>query len=199
MAGCDCEIEIKDKSERKVLYILLFINALMFAVELVFGWLAQSSGLIADSLDNLADAMVYGLALYAVGKSVAHKARSAYLNGGLQLILGTCALIDVGRRSIVGSDPEPVMMIAVSLAALAANVVCLAILTKHREGGVHMRATWICSRNDVIANLGVIIAGALVAFTASRLPDLIIGCIISIVVTRGGFQILDEAKKASPK
>lgn len=196
MAGCDCEIEIKDKSERKVLYILLSINAFMFVLEIVFGWLAQSSGLIADSLDMLADSMVYGLALYAVGKSVAHKVRSAFLNGGLQVTLGICALIDVGRRSLVGSEPQSIMMIAVSLLALAANLICLAILTKHRKGEVHMRATWICSRNDVIANLGVIIAGALVAFTASRLPDLIIGCIISIIVARGGFQILGEAKSA---
>ena len=196
MAGCDCEIEIKNKSERKVLYILLSINAFMFAVEIIFGWLAQSSGLIADSLDMLADAMVYGLALYAVGKSAAKKIHSAYLNGGLQVTLGIFTLIDVGRRSIVGSEPESLMMIGVSLVALVANVTCLAILTKHREGGVHMRATWICSRNDVIANLGVIIAGALVAFTASRIPDLIIGCIIALIVTRGGFQILGEAKKA---
>ena len=197
MAGCDCEIEIKDKSERKVLYILLSINAFMFAVEIVLGWIAQSSGLIADSLDMLADAMVYSLALYAVGKSVAEKVRSAFLNGGLQVTLGMFALIDVGRRSLVGSEPQPTMMMSVSLAALAANLVCLAILTKHREGEVHMRATWICSRNDVIANLGVIIAGALVAFTASRLPDLIIGCIIALIVTRGGFQIWGEAKSAS--
>jgi len=196
MSGCGCEVEIKNKEEKGVLYILLSINGVMFVAEFITGWIAQSTGLIADSLDMLADALVYTTALYAVGKGMKAKANSARLNGILQLVLGTSVLFDIVRRAIYGSDPESSFMILVSLVALAANVTCLALLMKHREGEVHMRATWICSRSDVIANAGVILAGVLVAFTGSRTPDLIIGCVISAVVVKGGIDILREAKEA---
>ncbi|MDH3976331.1 MAG: cation transporter [Deltaproteobacteria bacterium] len=196
MSNCGCEVEIKNREERGILYILLSINGVMFIVELIAGWIAESTGLIADSLDMLADALVYTTALYAVGKGLKEKANSAYLNGRLQLILGASVLIDIVRRAIYGSEPESLFMITVSMVALAANVSCLLLLSKHREGEVHMRATWICSRSDVIANMGVIAAGVLVAFTGSRVPDLIIGCIISAIVTKGGIDIIREAKEA---
>ena len=197
MSNCGCEIEIKNKEERGVLYILLSINGFMFFAEFIAGWIAESTGLIADSLDMLADALVYTTALYAVGKGMQAKVNSARLNGILQLVLGASVLIDILRRAIYGSEPESTFMILISIVALAANVTCLALLMKHREGEVHMRATWICSRSDVIANIGVIIAGVLVAFTGSRIPDLVIGCVISAVVTKGGIDILREAKEAT--
>ncbi len=195
MSNCECKIEIKSKEESKVLIILLSINAVMFITEFVFGWLCESTGLIADSLDMLADALVYGVGLYAVGKSLRIKANSAMLSGCLQMTLGTGVLLDIIRRTIMGSEPDSVFMIAVSLVALIANVICLVLLAKHRDGEVHMRATWIFTKNDVIANLGVITAGILVAYSSSAIPDLIIGCIISAVVIRGGVQIINEAKE----
>ncbi len=194
MANCGCEIEIKNNGESKVLIILLSINAVMFITEFVFGWLCESTGLIADSLDMLADALVYGVGLYAVGKSLRIKANSAMLSGCLQITLGTGVLLDIIRRTIMGSKPDSVFMISVSLVALIANVICLVLLAKHRDGEVHMRATWIFTKNDVIANLGVITAGILVAYFSSAIPDLIIGFIISAVVIRGGVQIINEAK-----
>lgn len=196
MSNCGCEIEIKSKEESRVLVILLSINAAMFIAEFVFGWLSESTGLIADSLDMLADALVYGAGLYAVGKSLRIKANSAMLSGCLQMTLGIGVLLDILRRVIIGSEPESVFMIAVSLAALTANVICLVLLAKHRDGEVHMRATWIFTKNDVIANLGVITAGILVAYFSTAIPDLTIGCIISAVVIRGGVQIIKEAKVA---
>ena len=195
MANCGCEIDIKSKEESRVLIILLLINAVMFITEFAFGWLSESTGLIADSLDMLADALVYGVSLYAVGKSLYVKANSAMLSGCLQITLGIGVLLDILRRVIIGSEPESGFMIAVSLVALIANVICLVLLAKHRDGEVHMRATWIFTRNDVIANLGVITAGILVAYLSSAIPDLVIGCIISAVVIRGGVQIINEAKK----
>lgn len=195
MANCGCEIDIKSKEESRVLIILLLINAVMFITEFAFGWLSESTGLIADSLDMLADALVYGVSLYAVGKSLYVKANSAMLSGCLQITLGIGVLLDILRRVIIGSEPESGFMIAVSLVALIANVICLVLLAKHRDGEVHMRATWIFTRNDVIANLGVITAGILVAYFSSAIPDLVIGCIISAVVIRGGVQIINEAKK----
>ncbi len=194
MSGCGCEVEIKDKSERRVLIVLLLINGVMFAVELIVGWLAQSTALIADALDMLADAMVYGVGLYAVGKSLLLKADAARISGGLQILLGLLVLVDILRRIIVGSEPVSVLMMGMGLIALIANFTCLILIARHREGDVHMRASWIFSRNDVIANLGVIFAGGLVAWTGSRLPDLVIGLLVALIVIRGGILILQDAK-----
>jgi cation diffusion facilitator family transporter len=195
MSGCGCgDIEIKNRAESKVLWQLLAINAVMFLLEFVIGWLAQSTGLIADSLDMLADAGVYGIGLYAVGRSLRAKTHAASVSGILQIALATLVVVDVLRRYVVGSEPFAGLMMGVSLLALAANLACLALLAKHRDGEVHMRASWIFSTNDVLANLGVILAGALVYFTGSRTPDLIIGLIIALLVARGGVQILREAR-----
>jgi Co/Zn/Cd efflux system component len=176
--------------EAQVLQWLLAINAVMFIVELGTGWLAQSTGLIADSLDMFADAAVYGVALYAVGRGAPQKLRAAHLSGWLQLLLGLGALFEVLRRLVGGSEPEPPLMMTIALLALAANVACLALLSRHRTGGVHMKASWIFSTNDVLANLGVIAAGLLVAWTGSNYPDLIIGTIISALVLNGARRIL---------
>lgn len=176
--------------EAGVLRRLLLINALMFAVEIGLGWLAQSTGLIADSLDMFADAAVYGLALYAVGRSRALQLRAARASGWLQLLLALGALAEVLRRLVLGSEPEPPLMMGVAALALLANLACLALLARHREGSVHMRASWIFSTNDVLANLGVIAAGLLVAWTGSNWPDLLIGAAIGLLVLNGARRIL---------
>ena len=193
MAGCGCEVEIKDKSERRVLIALLLINGVMFVAELGIGWWAQSTALIADALDMLADAMVYSVGLYAVGRTLQVKAHAARLSGSLQVLLGLLVLADILRRFIVGSEPVSTLMMGMGLVALLANVTCLILISRHREGEVHMRASWIFSKNDVIANLGVILAGGLVAWSGSRLPDLVIGLLVVIVVMRGGLLILKDA------
>jgi len=171
----------------------------MFVVEAVAGWLGESSGLIADSLDMLADATVYGIGLYAVGRPLMAKARAAFASGVSQIALGIGVLGDVARRFLVGSDPISALMIAVGAVALVANVTCLLLIAKHRQGGVHMRASWIFSKNDVIANLGVIFSGALVIVLGSRFPDLVIGAAIATIVIRGGFEILREANAVKEK
>jgi Co/Zn/Cd efflux system component len=176
--------------EAATLRVLLAINALMFAIELVAAILAQSTGLLADSFDMLADAAVYGLSLYAVGRPAALKRRAAHASGGLQLALALFAFSEVARRAVFGSAPEPPAMIVVSLAALAANVTCLALIHRHRHRGAHMEASCIFSANDVLANLGVIAAGTLVAWTGSPLPDLVIGAAIAALVLRGAVRIL---------
>jgi Co/Zn/Cd efflux system component len=195
MSDCDCGTKQANELERKTLIALLCVNSLMFAAELTMGWFAQSTGLIADSIDNFADATVYGVSLYVVGKGVLKQARSAHISGVLQIVLGVGVLLEVFRRLIYGSEPQSLLMFAVGILALLANVICLKLIWKHREGGVHMRASWIFSTNDVIANLGVIISGVLVATLNSRYPDLIIGTIISIVVVSGGISILRDAKQ----
>lgn len=176
--------------ESGTLRVLLGINAIMFVVEMTAGLIAQSTGLIADSLDMFADAAVYGLALYAVGRSAKMQVRAAHLAGVLQLILAIGVLVEVVRRFVFGSEPESLMMMAIAFVALIANTSCLLLISKHREGGAHMKASWIFSANDVVINLGVITAGALVAWTGSNYPDLIIGTIVGVIVLNGARRIL---------
>jgi Co/Zn/Cd efflux system component len=195
MSDCDCDIEIKDNEQKTILYWLLGINAAMFVLELGVGWYAQSTGLIADSLDMLADAIVYGIGLYAVGKAMTAKAKAALISGYFQLILALLILIDIIRRVAFGSEPTSALMMGMGLLALAANVTCLLLIQRHRHGEVHMRASWIFSTNDVLANLGVIISGALVAWMGSRWPDLVIGSLIVILILRGAWLILADAKR----
>ena len=195
MPECDCEIALKDEMQSKVLIALLAINALMFFIEMYFGIISQSTALIADSLDMLADASVYGISLYAVGKRPAIKINAARTSGVLQIILGFFVLGDVLRRLIFGSSPETGLMIAIGFLALIANVICLLLIAQHKNGEIHMRASWIFSKNDVIANLGIILAGGLIYLLNSRLPDLIIGCVIATIVIRGGLHIVNDANR----
>ena len=176
--------------ESGTLWILLAINGLMFLVEMTMGLIAQSAGLIADSLDMFADAAVYGLALYAVGHGVKMQVRAAHVAGVLQLILALGVLIEVGRRFLYGSEPESLMMMAIAFLALIANTGCLVLIYRHRDGGAHMKASWIFSANDVVINLGIIAAGALVAWTGSNYPDLVIGAIVGVIVLSGARRIL---------
>jgi len=195
MSDCDCSVEVESREQRRVLIVLLAINAAMFVAEVVTGVLAESTGLIADSLDMLADATVYGIALYAVGGAASVKIRAATISGYFQIALALIVVFDVTRRAIFGSDPEPGYMVLVGFAALIANVICLRLIAKHRDGGVHMRASYIFSRNDVIANAGVILGGVLVYATGVRWPDLVIGAIIALVVFRGGLAIIADARR----
>lgn len=193
--SCGCEIEVRDAEQAKVLKVLLAINAAMFLVESATGVIARSTGLIADSLDMFADAAVYGIGLYAVGHSVVRKVRAARASGISQCVLGLGVVAEVIHRVIAGSEPLSRLMVGIGAAALAANLCCLALLSKHRDGDVHMRASWIFSANDVLANLGVIVAGVLVAALGSPLPDLIIGGVISALVIRGGVRIIADARR----
>jgi cation diffusion facilitator family transporter len=186
-------------TERKTLLLLLLINATMFVVEMVTGWIGDSMGLIADALDMLADAFVYGVALWAVGTSVRRKVRAATASGVIQLVLALWAGIEVLRRFFEGSDPVSSLMIGISMVALAANAACVWLLRKHRHGEIHMRASWIFSTTDVQVNVGVILAGILVMATGSSLPDLFIGSLVCVLVIRGGMRILREARNAAAR
>ncbi len=182
--------DVVNQREAGILKWLLAINATMFVVELFVGWSAQSTGLIADSLDMFADAAVYGVALYAVGHSAQRKLQAAHFSGWLQVALALGALSEVLRRFIFGSEPASTLMMSFGLIALVANATCLMLIAKSKDDGAHMKASWIFSANDVIANVGVILAGILVAATGSRYPDLIIGLIIAIIVFNGAQRIL---------
>lgn len=195
MADCDCHFEATNAAERRTLVAVLLINAFMFVAEFTLGLLADSTGLTADSLDMLADATVYAISLYAVGRSARTRGRAALASGVFQILLALGILAEVVRRFLQGSDPASGLMIGVGAAALVANVACLALLAKHRGGEVNLRASWIFSTNDVIANLGVIASGVLVWLTVSRYPDLLIGVGITLFVLWGGVRIVRDARQ----
>jgi Co/Zn/Cd efflux system component len=177
-------------AEARTLKIVLAINAVMFVAELIGAYWADSSALLADSLDMFADATVYGIALFGVYRSHSIQFKAAQLTGVLQLALALGAFAEVARRLIFGSDPDARAMVIVTLAALAANVTSLWLLARHRRGGAHMKATWICTQTDVMANFGVIAAAVMVYIIQSALPDLVIATVIAFVVLTGAIRIL---------
>ncbi len=184
-----------DLKQRKLLFWVLFINFGFFIVEMLTGWLSHSMGLVADSLDMLADSFVYGLSLWAIGSTVLRKKKVALFSGYVQLVLALLGVIEVIRR-FVGHEamPDFQTMMGISFLALLANGLCLYLLQKSKSKEAHMQASMIFTSNDVIINAGVILAGLLVFFTQSKYPDLIIGAIVFIIVVQGAFRILKLSK-----
>jgi len=177
--------------ESNLLWTVLGINLFFFFLELFTGVFAGSMGLVADSLDMLADSFVYGLAIFAVGGSLIRKKRIAKLSGYFQLILALLGFAEVIRRFVyMDALPGFQTMIIVSLLALCGNAISLYLLQKSKSKEAHMQASMIFTSNDVIANIGVIAAGVVVFLTQSMYPDLIIGTAVFVLVARGAFRIL---------
>lgn len=177
-------------AERRALSWLLAINAAMFVIEGLAGWWAESSGLLADGLDMFADAAVYAVALYAVGHGAALQLKAARFAGWLQLLLGLGLFGQVAEHVLHGSTTVALAMMGVSVLALIANVGCMWLIAGHRDGGAHMKASYIFTANDALANLGVIVAGGLVAWLGSPWPDWVVGSIIGVMVLAGAVRIL---------
>lgn len=181
----------KNTLEQQLLWTVLGINFGFFLIEMLAGWWYGSMGLIADSLDMLADSFVYALALFAVGKSASLKKNTATLAGVLQLLLALFGLFEVARRFISQELlPNSSVMMGVSFLALLGNISCLYLLMKSRSKEAHMQASMIFTSNDIIINTGVIIAGALVWMTESLWPDLLVGALVFVIVIRGAWRIL---------
>ena len=186
----------EDSNQQKLLWTVLLINFTFFGIEMTTGFFSKSMGLVADSLDMLADAFVYGISLFAVGGTIIKKKRIARLAGYFQIILAIIGFGEVLRRFwMVEEIPDFSTMIIVSIFALIANGLCLFLLQRSKsKNEAHMKASMIFTSNDVIINLGVIIAGVLVNWLDSNRPDLIIGTIVFLLVVRGARQILQIAK-----
>ena len=185
----------ESSNQRKLLWTVLLINFGFFIIEITTGIFSRSMGLVADSLDMLADSIVYGLSLFAVGSTIAFKKRIAKASGYFQIILAVLGFIEVIRR-FVGIDTLPSFetMIVVSTFALVGNGTCLYLLQKSKSQEAHMKASMIFTSNDVIINIGVITAGILVHLLNSNKPDLIIGAIVFVLVIQGAFRILKLGK-----
>lgn len=185
----------ESSQQRRLLWTVLLINATFFVLEMAAGFISGSMGLVADSLDMLADALVYSLSLLAVGATVARKKNVAQWSGYFQVALAVLGFVEVMRRFFgVESLPDFRTMIIVSIMALIANGVCLYLLQRSKDREAHMQASMIFTSNDVVINLGVIAAGVLVLLLNSRLPDLVIGAIVFVIVTLGAVRILRLAK-----
>ncbi|MGJ7042664.1 MULTISPECIES: cation transporter [Hyphomicrobiales] len=193
----EIRLDARNASERTTLVWVLAINLLQVIVAGVVGVFADSTGLLGAALDNMGDAGVYAISLYAVGRTVVAKVRVARLSGILLIALGLALFVEVGRRFFVGAEPIGLAMIITAFINAALNVICLKLLRSHRDQGVHLKASWIFTTNDMIANAGIVVSGAAVMFFASPYPDLVIGVLVAGIVLRGGWEILEEAKDAS--
>ncbi|MGA7979215.1 MAG: cation diffusion facilitator family transporter [Chromatiaceae bacterium] len=192
--ACECtQASARTDSERATLRTALLLNATMFVVGMAAGLWAQSTGLMADAVDMLADASAYALALIAVSRSAAFKRNSARWSGSLLLIMGAGIVLDVVRRGLFGSEPQGQVMMVFSLASLAVNVTVLRMLGKFRHGEVHLRATWLFTRVDVLANIGVFASGLVVWLAGLQIADLLVGLAIGVYVIKEAIEILREA------
>ncbi len=188
--------EISDEgNQRRILWIVLAINFGFFLLELIYGIIAKSVGLLGDSIDMLADALVYGLSLVAVAGTIALKKKVAGVAGYFQLTLAVLGFAEVIRRFLgVEQMPNFSTMIVISSMALVGNALSLYFLQKARSNEVHIKASMIFTSNDIIVNLGVIIAGLLVSWLNTNIPDLIIGAVAFGFVLVGSFRILKLSK-----
>jgi cation diffusion facilitator family transporter len=196
MTDCGCHHEARNARERRVLSIALLLNAAMAVIGGVAGWFAQSTGLLADALDMLSDATAYTIGLIAIGRTARFKANAAWLSGSVLLVLGIGVLVEVGRRIMGGAEPQSGWMIGTALLSLVVNVTVLRMLAPLKSGEVHLRATWLFTRADVVANLGVILAGLLVLWLGSPYPDFVIGALIGLYVIKESAEILKDARQA---
>lgn len=181
------------EDQRRVLLIVLAINAVMFFGEFGAGIIAGSVALMADAVDMFGDAMVYGLSLYALDRSVRWQNGAAVAKGVFILLFGLGVLVQVGVKIQTGVPPSSTTMLAVGAIALVANLVCLALLWRFRKQDLNMSSTFECSRNDVISNCGVLVAAIAVGMLNSAWPDIIIGLVIAALFLRSAYKVLSEA------
>ena len=195
--ACTCSHEpapSKPNSKFRIaLWIALIINAMMFLVELIGGAYAHSSALWADSLDFFGDAVNYGVSLAVLGASLYWRATVALVKGFVMAAFGIVVIAKVLYAYANGIAPEPITMGGIGILALAANVICAYVLYAFREGDSNMQSVWLCSRNDAIGNVAVILAAVGVFGTGSLWPDLIVAAIMAILGLTGGYQVIRKA------
>lgn len=187
-------VELLRERQRATLWIVLILNAAMFVVEFVSGLLAGSVALLADSLDMLGDALVYGFSIYVVSQSSIWKARAAMAKAVIMGLFGMFVFGQVVYKLVWPQTPAFEAMGAVGALALAANAVCFALLWRHRAADINMRSVWICSRNDLIANALVMLAALVVWLVASPWPDIVVGTMICVVFFRSAYLVCQEAR-----
>ena len=181
------------KDIRRVLVVVMMLNLLMFVLEFGAGLIADSAALMADSVDMLADGLVYGISLYALDRSLKWRAGMALAKGAFILGLGLGVILQIVSKIVWGQPPESGIMLVFGTLALIVNLSCVGLLWPYRRHDVNLSSTFECSRNDVIANVGVIAAAVLVASTQSAWPDIAIAMIIAFLFIRSALRVTREA------
>ena len=196
MSGCcedSCAVEALHSRQRKTLYIVLGVNAVMFLVIVAAAFYGRSTALLADSLDNLGDALTYALSLYAVSRGTVVKAKVALFKGALIFLAASAVIAQIVYKILVPSMPVFEVMGAFSLLGLAANSFCLYLLWRHRHEDVNMSSVWECSRNDIASNLSVFIAAGAVWLAGSGWPDLVVAAALAVLLIRSSLRVITSA------
>lgn len=189
-----CALEsLKDK-QASVLKTVLYINLVMFLVEVMFGWISSSLALLGDSLDMFGDATVYALSLYTLSR-LHLRSKVTITKGWIMILMASAVLFGVVQRLMTGVVPEAQIMSWVGALALAANTVCFVLLYRHRSDDINMKSVWLCSRNDLVANSAVIASAGLVWYFNSSIPDLIVGGSIAALFFHSAMQVLKDGYK----
>lgn len=183
----------QEAGQKRVLYWVLGINAAMFLIEFAAGLIAHSSALQADAVDMLGDALVYGLSLFVIGRGPKWEAGAALVKGFVILLFFVFIVIGVVMKILHGVPPSSTLMLVFGTMALGANLLCLRLLWRFRALNVNMRSTFECSRNDVAANIGVLVAAIAVAVLDDGWPDIAVGAIIALIFLRSAIRVLREA------
>lgn len=197
MGGCcddSCAVDALQQRQRGTLHVVLVVNAAMFVVIAVAALYGKSTALFADSLDNLGDALTYGLSLYAVSRGRVVKARAALFKGGLIFLAATLVAMQIVYRLLVPSVPLFEVMGVFSLLGLSANSLCLYLLWRHRHEDVNMSSVWECSRNDIVSNIAVFFAAAAVWLSGSGWPDVAVASALVVFLYRSAFRVIASAR-----
>ena len=197
MDSC-CETKAEElhglrSKHKNVLVVVLLINAVLFVVEGAAGLLAHSTALLADSLDMLGDSLVYAFSLYVLLRSAAWKAKAALLKGAIMAVFGVGVLLEVIYKTISGVIPTAATMGIIGALVLLGNGICFLLLFRHRSDDLNMRSTWLCSRNDIIANLSVLVAAIAVKVFHASWPDIVVGVAIAALFLKSAFTVLRES------
>jgi cation diffusion facilitator family transporter len=186
--------ELAQGSKRKILWLVLGINLIMFFVEGISGWLAQSNALMADALDMLGDSAIYGFSLFVIQLDPIWRTRAGILKASIMSIFALGILGSAVYRVYNHAAPDASTMGIIGGLALAANLICAYLLLRFKNDDINMRSAWLCSRNDVLANIGVLAAAGGVAWTGSHWPDLAVGVIIAGLILQSSFGIFKDAQ-----
>ena len=198
-SGCGCGEAAEqlsaaaDREQRRVLVIVLAINVALFIGEFGAGWWAGSTALQADSLDSLGDAGVYALSLLVVGRSLRWRAGAGAVKGVIQGLFGFAVLAEVVRKAFFGATPDAPIMAVAAAVALVGNATCFLLLTRFRHQDINLRSVWLCSRNDLFSNAGVIVAAGAVAWLGQGWPDLVVGALVALLFLHTSFEVLRVA------
>ncbi len=182
------------RQQRSTLLAVLGLNLGLAGALGVGGWLADSSALLANAVDNASDAVVYMISLLAIGRADAWKRRAARVSGIFLLLFAIGVLFDAGRRWLEGTEPVGWTMMSLALLAAIVNLVCLWLLRRLRTDDVNMKAAQTFSLNDFASNGGIIVAGLLVLWLGSAWPDLVVGALVAVIAAKGGIDILNDAR-----